>query len=92
MEIKHSHSVEVGSEALFSIEGGVFLKPDGDGIRTIWQIPERPSQGMLMMLWVSLLQEVLHHMPESAPAHAFFVETLKRFEAMMKEGAARVLD
>ena len=88
MGIEYAREVEVEGPALLAIEGGLYRKPGGEGICVVWQIPEKPSPTMMLMLWVTLLEENISQTPVEAPIRPFLLETLQRWQAMMKDGQA----
>ena len=81
--VKHDCVVEVKGDPLFTVKGAIYRRPEGDGIRAVWGIPEEKSSGMMLLLWVALLEETLFQTSEEAPVRPFLLETLKRWKALL---------
>jgi hypothetical protein len=63
-KIHHAKEIAVEGEPFLSIVGRVF--PQETGFRAIWEMPEKGSHGLLLLLWLALARELLERLPDNA--------------------------
>lgn len=80
---RQQKEVEILGPPLIEIKGAVYKSPVEQGwSRSIWEIPDGASHGMMFVLWLVLAREILVLMPKDALARVIVEETLSKYEKL----------